>query len=223
MDSKVIFKPLHIRAYLQTPVISDRCLPLDGIIFNHFVRDKMGAKTHTLARQSTVPDFSGFNLPFLKRNTNEPDWYYACSFAVWPEHTKRDKHEYAKRFDFQEAIDRVDFQGKRGKVETSRGEYKNYFVKEYTWNCMYIDWYCRGVKSEIENLLSFCTHVGKKSSQGCGSVLRWEVNETDRDWWKRNDKGLLMRAIPSKSGLLTYGIRPSYWHPHHQALIVGPD
>lgn len=224
MDSTVKpFVPLHVRAYLQTPIMSDVSLPLDAIVFNQFVRDKIGPKTHTFSRESTVPNFSGFNLPFLKRNINCPEWYYACSFAVWPEHTKMGKHEYAKRFDFADAVDRVDFGGKRGKVETSRGEFKNYFVKEYTWSCLYVDWYCRGNKKELEMILPFCTHIGKKSSQGCGAVLRWEINETDRDWWKENDNGELMRAIPCKDGLFTYGIRPSYWLPKHQFNCKMPD
>ena len=60
------FEPLRVRAYLQTPVISDKHLPLDGIVFNHFIRDKFGAKTHTLPRQSTLPEYSGMDLPFQK-------------------------------------------------------------------------------------------------------------------------------------------------------------
>lgn len=117
----------------------------------------------------------------------------------------------------------MDFRGKRGRVETSRGQFKNYWVKEYTWNCLYVDWYCRGDKSQLEMLLPFCTHVGKKSSQGCGSVLRWEVNETERDWYKNDGNGRLMRAMPSGRGQIIYGIRPSYWHPRHQARVLMPD
>jgi CRISPR type IV-associated protein Csf3 len=220
---EMTYQTLHVRAHIQTPIISDQNLPLDGIIFNHFIRDKFGAKDFTLPRESTLKEWSGLDLPFQKRNVKENEWYYACSFAVWPEHVKRDKHEYAKRFDMHDAVDRVDFYGKRGRVETARGQFKNYFVREYTWNCLYVDWYCRGIKSELETLLSFCTHIGKKSSQGCGSVLGWDVNKTERDWYKNNDDGKLMRAIPSRKGNILYGIRPSYWHPRHQTMCVMPE
>lgn len=223
MYKKEDFKPLHIRAYLQTPIISDRFLPLDGIIFNHFIREKFGRRSHTESRRSTLPEYSGFDLPFLKRNTKEEDWYYAVSFAQFPKHTIRGTHNYAKRFDTYLGADRIDFKGRRGKIDTARGENKNYFFKEYTFNCQYVDWYGRGIKEDVEKLLQFCTHIGKKSSQGCGAVLRWEVNETDKDWYLRNEDGELMRAVPSEKGGVIYGIRPSYWHPRHQAKVLLPS
>lgn len=216
------FKPLRIRAYLQTPVISDKYLPLDGILFNQFIRDKFGPKTHTLARQSTLPEYSGMDLPIQKRNMSEPEWYYACSFAVWSPDTTRDQIEYAKRFDTDLAVEYADFGKKRGKVDTSRGEFKNYFIKEYTFNAPYVEWYCRGDKQALEMLLPFCTHIGKKSSQGFGSVARWDIEETERDWYKNDNSGNLMRAMPSHKGAAVYGIRPSYWHPRHQAKVLLP-
>lgn len=216
------FQPLHVRAYIQTPIISDRCLPLDGILFNHFVRDRLGPKTHTLPREVTISDDLVMGLPFEKQNDGTDEWYYACSFARFQEGAKRGKHEYAKRFDFDLAIDRVDFKGKRRRVETSRGEFKNYWVKEYTWNCLSVDWFCRADRAELERLLPFCTHVGKKSSQGCGSVLRWEVKETTMDWHTWADDGSLMRAVPCETGPIVYGIRPSYWLPKNQKNVLMP-
>ena len=38
------FKKLRIRAYLQTPVISDQYLPLDSILYYHLVRREVGEK-----------------------------------------------------------------------------------------------------------------------------------------------------------------------------------
>lgn len=216
------FTPLRIRAYLQTPVISDKYLPLDGIIFNHFIRYKFGAKAITLPRQSTVQKYSGMDLPIQKRNMNDPDWYYAASFAVWSPDATRDTVEYVKRFDTDMAVDYADFGRKRAKVDTARGEFKNYFITEYTFNAPYVEWYCRGVKSKIEMLLPFCTHIGKKASQGFGSVLRWTVEQTERDWYKNDNEGNLMRAIPSHKGDVLYGIRPAYWHPRHQAMVLLP-
>lgn len=218
-----MFRPLKIRATLQTPVISDKYLPLDGILFNHFIRDIFGPKTITKPRQSTEALFSGQHLPLLKRNTNEDEWYYACSFAVWSPDTTRGKTEYAKRFDTDLAVDYADFGKNKAKVDTSRGAYKNYFVKEYTFNAPFVEWYCRGNKRDLETLLAFCTHIGKKSSQGFGAVLKWDVNETERDWYKNDNSGKLMRAIPSHKGNAVYGIRPSYWHPRHQARVLLPD
>ena len=219
------FKTLHIRAYLQTPVISDQFLPLDAILYNQFIRNHFGPKKggHS-PRQSIIKEGSGLQMPIQKRNINsEHMWYYACSFAVFPDCARRDKHEYAKRFDFSEAIDRVDFKGKFSRINTKSGEFKNYFIKEYVWNTPYIDWYARADKDWLETLLPFCTHIGKKSAQGCGSVLNWNVTETEKDWYLNDDKGSLMRAVPHKDGIALYGIRPSYWLPRHQFKVLLPQ
>lgn len=217
-----LFNPLRVRAYLQTPIISDRFLPLDGIVFYHTVRDAYGPQVHTLPKQSTVKEFSGISLPFQKRNMNEEQWYYACSFAVWPSE-ERGSHSYARRFDIDEAGKYVDFGKKRGVVALDRGSFKNYFIKEYTFEVPYVDWYCRAKKEELELILPFCTHIGKKGAQGCGSVLSWEVESTDKDWYKNDDKGNVMRALPSNKGNAIYGIRPSYWLPKHQTKVILPD
>lgn len=225
--SKLQFTPLHIRAYLQTQVVSDAYLPLDGILYYHAVRDMFGSKeTAHKPRQSIIKEGSGLQLPIQKRNINAGrKWYYACSFAVFPHTAKRAKYQYAKRFDVHEAIDRIDFKGKRGRIDTKAGEFKNYFIEEYCWETPYVDWYLRGLKPDIENLLHFCTHIGKETAQGCGSVLRWEVSETEKDWYLNDDNGRLMRAVPiePKQSNLVYGIRPSYWAPHHQFNVLLPQ
>jgi len=219
------FQPLHIRAILQTPVISDKFLPLDAVLYNQFIRSHFGPKKSGHSpRESIVRQGSGLQMPIQKRNMNsDHQWYYACSFALIPEITQRSKHSYAKRFDTDLAIDRIDFGGKRGKVDTKSGTFKNYFITDYTWSVPYIDWYCRADKKWISEMLHFCTHIGKKSSQGCGSVLRWEVNETEKDWYLKDEDGRLLRAIPHEKGYAIYGIRPAYWLQRHQFKCYLPD
>lgn len=221
--NKSDFAPLKITAHLQTPVITDGFLPLDSILYNHYIRDIFGPKAAMQPRKSSVPEYSGHSLPIQKRNMNSKGlWYYACSFAVWHPDAVQDKHEYAKRFDTAESVNYVDFEGKRGRVYTMRGQFKNYFIREYTYNAPSVVWYCRGIKSEILRLLPFCTHIGKKSAQGAGSVLRWDIEETDRDWYLKDNMGRLMRAVPSQNGTAVYGIRPSYWLPSHQTQVFLP-
>lgn len=218
------FEPLKIRAYLQTPVVSDQYLPLDGILFNHFVRDNFGVQIATKSRQGDAAIWTDKLLPFAKRNgISKNDWYYACSFAIWSACVLRGTMEYAKRFDTHLAVDYADFGKKKAKVDTSRGEQKNYFIKEYTFNAEYVEWYCVGDKKEIELLLPFCTHVGKKSAQGAGAVFKWEVESTQFDWSVNDADGKLMRAIPSPESNFVYGIRPSYWHPQNQTRVLMPN
>lgn len=203
-------KPLRIRAYLQTGVISDQFLPLDGVMYYHAVRERMGAEVITVPGQSTVREAQHIKLPFMKLGHNDM-WYYACSFAQWPEHTTESSTFYVKKLD----IKYVGLLNEQKKIDQSRGRFKAYHLNIFYRHSHYVDWYCVGDKEAIEMLLRFCTHIGKKTAQGWGSVLRWEVSEWPEDWSVRMN-GKLVRAIPvrSSSGYL-YGIRPSYWNSRH--------
>lgn len=207
-------QPLRIRAYLQSRVVSDKYLPLDGILYNIAVREKYGEQTVSLARQSTVPEGGGVRLPFGKHNSKNDSWFYACSFGQFSEPCIEYSDSYNKRFDL-DMSDFIEFGNKRKVVDTGRGAMKSYHVKFYVRHSLYIDWFCTGDKAEIERLLKFATNIGKKASQGEGAVLRWEVKEWPEDWSIRGYENKLMRAVPAQNGVL-YGLRPSYWLPKHQ-------
>lgn len=218
------FQPLRIRAYLQTGVISDKFLPLDAILYYHAVRQAFGEQDVSLPGESTVKHYGKVKLPFLMRNTNvEHQWYYACSFAQWPENTVEDKAFYVKQHRIAYS-DLVDFKRKRGRIDNKRGRYKSYHVNVYYRHALHVDWYCVGDKEELLALLKFCTNIGKKAAQGWGAVKAWEVTEWPEDWSKKNSQGKLMRAIPANSGKgFVYGIRPSYWNRKHQFPCYMPE
>jgi len=215
------YQNIRVRAYLQTSVVSDKFLPLDGILFYHFIRENFGAEEYTLARESNEKIYSGLKLPILPCGMRNKDdaWFYACSFAQFPEDTIESSYDYSKRFDFQHA---EYIQDKKAVVDIQRGKYKNYHITEYTRNAVYVDWFLNADKEKIENLLKFCTHIGKKTSQGMGAVLRWEVEEWHSDWSIRGENNKLMRAVPNEKSPYIYGLRPSYWHPRHQYKCIIP-
>lgn len=215
------FQPLHVRAWLQTGVISDQFLPLDGVLYYHAVRQALEVENVTIPGASNVPESIGVVLPIRKANTKYDCWFYKCSFAQWPEHTIEDQQTYSKRFDLKFSR-LIDFGSKRGKVRTNSGRYKGYHVKVYYRHALYVDWYLDGDKAAIEKLLRFCTHLGKKAAQGWGSVSRWEVFPIQHDRSVRDENGKLMRAVPIKKPSFTYGLRPSYWEPKHQFNVVLP-
>jgi CRISPR type IV-associated protein Csf3 len=211
------FQPLKITAILQTPVITDGFLPLDGILYHTFIRDLFGAQHKSEARKSNVPEWSGKVLPIERYNLESGrEWFYACSFAQWPENAVPEKHNYAKRFRTGLATKYVEFGNKKGKVDTSRGEYKNMFQTDYAISSPYVSWYLVGDEKQIKLLLPFLTHLGKKYDQGCGSVLSWKIEPWHSNWSVEDNNGKLMRAVPSADGDTLYGIRPSYWEPKHQ-------
>lgn len=221
MDARINNSPLRIRAYLQTRVVCDKYLPLDGILYGVAVREKYGERDVTVPNASLIPEGGAIHLPFGKHNKQNDSWFYACSFAQWPAHTIEYSDSFNKRFDLKES-DLIDFGKYRQMVQTSRGQFKSYHIKTYVRSAIYVDWYCTGDKVEIERLLRFVTHLGKKTSQGEGAVLRWQITDWPEDWSVRNADGKLMRAVPANKGVL-YGLRPSYWLPKHQFNCKMPD
>lgn len=215
------FIPLRIRAYLQSGVISDQFLPLDGVLYYHICREEFGPQDATKPNESSINEAKGMSLPLMKCNQKSDAWFYSCSFAQWPDHTIEDKETYSKRFRIKYS-DLIDFQGKRGKVQTARGKYKSYHIELYYRHALYVDWFVRGNPEELDRLLPFCTHIGKKTSQGWGQVLEWDVKEIEEDWSVRGPDNKLMRAVPSKKHSYIYGIRPSYWNDRHQFTCLMP-
>lgn len=208
------FKNLRIRAYLQTGVISDQFLPLDGILYYHLVRDLIGEKFHSMPGESNVHASESITLPIKKGGSKNDAWFYHCSFAQWPQLLIEDETFYVKRFDLNHSHF-IDI-SKKSRVQTSRGQYKAYHLDVFYRHALYVEWYAVGWPDKIENLLRFCTHIGKKTAQGWGAVLRWEVIEWPEDWSIRGPGNKLMRAVPMLGPVgFKYGIRPSYWNERH--------
>lgn len=214
------FQQLRVRAYLQTGVISDQFLPLDGILYYHLTRDLMGEKIISKPGESNVREGANITLPIKKSGRKDESWFYHCSFAQWPQNMIEDQAFYVKRF----ALNRSGIiDHKTRKVQISRGQYKAYHINVYYRHALYVEWYCIARTTELENLLRFCTHIGKKTTQGWGSVLKWEVTQWPEDWGIRGPGGRLMRAVPVNDNGFLYGIRPSYWNPRHVFPCKMPD
>lgn len=207
------FQNLRIRAYLQTGVISDPFLPLDAVMYSHLVREKFGDKGISKPGESNVREGANITLPIKKGGPKTDAWFYHCSFAQWPEHTIEDEDFYVKRLDLQHS-DFIDI-SKKSKIQTARGQYKNYHINVYYRHALYVEWYAVGWQDQIESLLRFCTHLGKKTAQGWGAVLKWEVIEWPEDWSVRGPGNKLMRPVPIYGEGFLYGIRPSYWNKRH--------
>jgi CRISPR type IV-associated protein Csf3 len=218
----MVLNNLHVRAYLRSGVVSDGYMPLDGILLYQAHRDQLGVQV------VTPPEYDGsadITLPLAVANEGTPDWYYKCSWAIWPKHTVHAKEYWNKRFDTPlEYL--VDFQGRRGKIETGKGRYKSYHTLIYYRAALWLDWYCVGDFDAIAYLLSTVTHIGKKATQGWGRVIRWEITpiEEDASVWLG---GRLVRGVPvpeapsAPTGM--YGIRPPYWGRANLRTLALPE
>lgn len=229
VSNSYTFEPLRVRADLRCGVVSDPWLPLDGILFYQSVRDDLGRQDLTVPGRSLLADpMRGTKMPLKIVHGNI--WYYRCSWAQWGPYA--DGQDYwNKRFD-NSLADLIDFRGRRGKVIIDKSTYKAYNMPVYYRHALYVEWYCVGDRERIEYLLSTCTHIGKKTSQGWGRVAKWHVDPVEADWSIWRD-GRLMRGIPPgdlpevypldlRQGY--YGVRPSYWDSRNQmALVLPPE
>lgn len=82
------------------------------------------------------------------------------------------------------------------KVDATGGFFKAYHVRLFTLACpISVQFYCRGEKAAIEELLSYVPALGPKRSQGYGKVHHVKIEEIAEDRsWIYNDQP--MRAIP---------------------------
>lgn len=211
-----MLEPLRITAHLTCGVVSDRFLPLDGLLHYQLVRERHGAQDVSLPGRSAIR-IGGLTLPLARLNTDDPQgrWYYACSFAEWPEGlTTEGQDHWNKRLDVS-LCDLIDFRGRRGNVPIATGQYRSYHMPVFYRVAPYVRWYLVGNFLRLQQLLCCALGLGKKTSQGWGSVRRWDIEPWGEDWSVRGHGGRLMRAIPAEGGM-SYGIRPSYWDPRHQ-------
>jgi CRISPR type IV-associated protein Csf3 len=213
-----VMEPLRITAWLQCGVISDTFLPIDGVLYYTAMRERYGPQEVTWSGQNHPNAVPGVQLPLKRVDGHGPMWFYAASFAQWERATEGQDH-WNKRLDLS-LVSLIDFRGRRGKIDVAAGAMKSYHMPVFYRHALAARWYAVGYRPEIERLLAHCTHLGKKTSQGWGAVLRWDVEPWPEDWSVRGPQGL-MRAIPAERGILT-GFRPSYWLPKNQTICAVP-
>jgi len=221
--------PMRVTAYMRSGIVSDEWFPLDGILLSQWVRDDLGVRDVTVPGASLLAEpkgepMRGGRMPI--KVTHNKDWYYHCSWAEWGPYV--DGTEYwNKRFD-NPLADLIEFDGRRGKIDTSAAMYKAYRMPMYYRSALWVRWYLVGDIEKIRYLLATVTHIGKKISQGWGRVAKWEVDEVAEDWSIWRD-GKLMRGIPvynlpkdvRATRRVSYGVRPPYWDKrNHMELVV---
>ncbi len=206
-------QPLKITAWPRVGIETDEFLPIDGILYAAAMRRAYGPEL--LTTPGRAADAAPVALPLARRGEGQA-WYYAASFAQWGPRADYTSF-WVKRFD-QSQADLVDFGGRRGKVIVEQGRYKAYHMPTFLRHALWLSWYVVGDREEIEALLAFVTHVGKKTAQGNGRLNGWAVEPWPEDWSVTDPDGRLMRAIPAAPGQggVLYGIRPSYWLSENQ-------
>lgn len=231
------YRPLRVTAYLASPVamLPHDALALDGILeYAAFTLDwptvlpyvaKPGQKR--VLPRLTDKDPANWRLP-VKRlgHKGDPDWYWAASWAVFPDGFTVDRTHWNRRFDGGHAgLSRhLNFGSKSEKVCVSAGRYKSYHMPMCLITASSLQWWCVGAVDGLAKLLSEIRQLGHKRSQGYGEIRRWEIYPSQEDYscWQN---GLPMRALPDREGDYRRGwhsIRAPNWHSSRKRLCVLP-
>jgi CRISPR type IV-associated protein Csf3 len=215
-----MFENLKITCYPACGIVTDETLPIDAIVYFAAMREKYGWRDADKPGVKTGGNALRVGMPFKVHQAGSSKWFYAASFAQWSEPVAESTDYWNKRFDSAQS-ELVNFASKRGKVLIEQGRYKAYHMPVFIRHALEVCWYVVADGDALARLLPFMTHVGKKTSQGWGEVLKWSIEPWHADWSIFDDSGRLMRAIPADGqpgDMLYCGYRPSYWLPCNQAM-----
>jgi CRISPR type IV-associated protein Csf3 len=226
--SSFSFEPLRVTAHFRSNPVCDQWLPLDGILWSQLHRYLLGPE-QAAQPGGTATELAREQMPLMIANPDSDAWYYACSWAQPQPWWSAEYIAYwNKRFDMRES-GMVDFGKRRGKVIIEQGKYKAYHMPMFAKVALQVKWYCVGDRAYIERLLSCCTGIGKKRSQGYGRVSHWQAEPWAEDWSVWRD-GNLTRGVPwddvAEVGrpfdMMYYGVRPSYYRHKNQMPLAVP-
>lgn len=218
---------LQIIAHMATPLAAydDWSPSLDALI-EYQLLDRLGLITPN----PTAADAEK-NLPLIfdkmpiARKILNGEWYWAVSSPHYIENHQQTS-KFRKRWDYQEH--HLDWGKKRAKVNGSEGHFKAYDLPRYDREMQSIHWFCVGDANKISELILNVTHLGKKRSQGCGQVHKWEVLPFEYDWhlWRGDSLArpmpVNMIEPPQSINMMQWGWRPPIWLAANKSMCFMP-
>ena len=218
---------LQIIAHMATPLVAydDWSPSLDALI-EYQLLERLGLIEPNPTEASIVK-----NLPILfeqmpiARKMLSGQWYWAVSSPHYIENHQQTS-KFRKRWDYQEH--HLEWGKKRAKVNGSEGHFKAYDLPRYDREMQSIHWFCVGDATKISELLQPVTNLGKKRSQGCGQVHKWEVLPFEHDWHLWRGESLArpmpvnMISQPQNINMMNWGWRPPTWLSANKSMCFMP-
>jgi CRISPR type IV-associated protein Csf3 len=218
---------LQIIAHMATPLVAyDDWSPSFDALIEYQLLDQLGLITPN----PTAADAEK-NLPLIfdempiARKTLKGEWYWAVSSPHYIENHQQTQR-YRKRWDKQEL--HLDWGKKKAKVDSSQGHFKAYDLPRYDREMQTIHWFAIGNADKISELILNVTNLGKKRSQGCGQVHKWEVLPFEHDWhlWRGESLArpmpINMIPQPQSINMMNWGWRTPYFVQSNRTMCYMP-
>lgn len=218
---------LQIIAHMATPLVAydDWSPSLDALI-EYQLLDHLGLIEPNPTEASVLKNLPILfeQMPIARKMLND-EWYWAVSSPHYIENHQQTT-QFVKRPDMKEP--HLDLRGKRGKFSSSEGHFKAYKLPRYDREMQTIHWFCVGNANGIRDLILGVTHLGKKRSQGCGQVHKWEVLDFEHDWhlWRGDSLArpmpVNMIEPPQAINMMQWGWRPPTWLAANKSMCYMP-
>jgi len=215
--TKTQTEPLKITAKMADGRLcsADGWIFLDAILYHAWFM-----KHHPKIFDGTLKndiDIGHIGLPLRQLDNHR----YAASVGFYKQYGLQTEH-WNKRPSAHGRLGQkyIDFGKRRGKLNASSGPYKSYRMPEVIRLVGEITFYAYGTKSKIEELLSYMTHLGKKTSIGWGKVKEWIVESIEEDFTTICPHGLARPIEIDKADdevkkhahtIQDIAVRPAYW------------
>jgi len=213
------FVPLKITFEMITPVVlAHPWIHFDGLIAHFLLKDLLRRNYFLLPGRYPINFTSVMKLPIEK---SRYDFYYSSVSIFEPK--KAFATKIYKRFD-DKNIDKL--KTKKKKIRLGSGYYKSFMMSLPYIPARKVIFYCRGVKEEIERLVSEIPGLGKKVHIGFGEIKDVNIKKINIDK-SIILNGKAMRPIPLHAvkkfkEMANMAYRPPYWAKENVTLCVPP-
>lgn len=203
--------PLEVVFHLRTPVaLGFPWIFFDSLLAHIRLKEELGERYYSLPTK--VPMGAQLRVP-LKRWRDVP----VASVSIFEPQAGLAVFSFFKRGDFPFP---------RGRVERSRGFFKDYYLRAAYIPAVRVRFYCTGELEEVARLCRKVPALGKERNIGFGFIKRVEVREVEEEWglvWN----GVAMRPIPvrylkSWEDAAWMAYKPPYWSKKSFDLCAVP-
>lgn len=209
------FEQMKVTFEMRSPVVTTDYIFLDGLVSSAVFKDCVRAHYDMPENRN---ELIYIPLPLKQHGFDEP--FYAASIGCADKIVEGVDH-WRKRTEIES----------RKKIQVGSGQYKMYDMPMPTmWAESWI-FYANGDINEVRRLLTkHISAIGKKCSQGFGSIKHITIEPSERDWSVLKG-GVPMRPIPVSGagafGLdcdvqMYYAYRAPYWHRENMVQCYMP-